>query len=125
MSRFYLKRPKSKKKILYSTDLFGTAPFEKKKSKLKHFILAFEAKSLTTYFPKLHFFLRIFRILCSSCLFILLASITNFEIISGNEVNQDEEEIDDDEEGAEAAEAENKTKDDDDEVISRVFFFKF
>ena len=36
---------------------------------------------------------------------------TNFEIISGNEVNQDEEEIDDDEEGAEAAEAE-KTKDD-------------
>ena len=36
---------------------------------------------------------------------------TKFEIISGNEVNQDEEEIDDDEEGAEAAEAE-KTKDD-------------
>ena len=44
-------------------------------------------------------------------IYIFNLHFTNFEIISGNEVNQDEEEIDDDEEGAEAAEAE-KTKDD-------------
>ena len=56
----------------------------------------------------MHFF-RILEHYAAVCLYWCL--LTNFEIISGNEVNQDEEEIDDDEEGAEAAEAE-KTKDD-------------